>query len=181
MPKLEDRSPSQFTYHQWVPFFLGVAAILCLLPHVLWRMLGGVLWLNAHALVQTIADNQRQNAAGRHVMLHDSALLLQAGLKGGDRVLTIAAMGRKLLVCVVCFMQLVLMAVVFEPNLSIMNEGGDQMRDDDTNKSIPLPLGPFLCDSSILVRGNIHRYTHMCFMPLVQVREDCHLGYHIPA
>ena len=144
-------------------------------------MLSGFLWLDAHALVQTVANNQRQNAAGRHVMLHDSALLLQAGLKGGNCILTIAALGRKLLVCSVCFIQLILMAVVFAPDLSITNGTEDETRDEDTNSSIPLPLHPFLCDYSVRLRGNVHRYTHMCVMSLAQVREDCHCGYYLQA
>ena len=159
----------QHTYHQWVPFFLGAAAILCLFPHVIWRMLSGFLWLDGHALVQTVADNQRQNAAGRHVMLHDSALLLQAGLKGGNCILTIAALGRKLLVCGVCFIQLILMAVVFTPDLSILNGDGDETREGDYKSSIPLPVEPFQCSYEIHQLGKVFQYIHMCTMPLAEV------------
>ena len=159
----------QFTFHQWVPFFLGAAASLCLLPDFIWRMLSGCLWLDAHALVQTIADNQRQNAAGRHVLLHDSALLLQAGLKGGNCILTMAAFGRKILACAVCFIQLILMVVVFEPDLSMINVGGNEMRDGDFNSSIPLPVEPFHCFYMIRQFQKVRQYNHMCIMPLAQV------------
>nr|KAG5691863.1 hypothetical protein BaRGS_033467 [Batillaria attramentaria] len=46
-------------------------------------MLSGLLWMDAHALLSTLADNQRQAADRRHVVLRDTAILLQAGFKGG--------------------------------------------------------------------------------------------------
>ena len=161
----------QHTYHQWVPFFLGAAAILCLFPHVIWRMLSGFLWLDAHALVQTVADNQRQNAAGRHVLLRDSALMLQAGLKGGNWVLTAAATGRKLLAFVTCVVQLVLIAVLFKPQLSAAGEEKEETKEEekDYNASLPLPE-QFLCDVGIRQLDSVQRFTFECTMPLAQVR-----------
>ena len=164
-------SNQQHTYHQWVPFFLGAAAILCLLPHVIWRMLSGFLWLDGHALVQTVADNQRQNVAGRHVLLRDSALMLQAGLKGGNWVLTAAATCRKLLAFVTCVVQLVLIAVLFKPQLSAAGKEEEETREEekDYNASLPLPEH-FLCDVGIRQLDSVQRFTLQCTMPLAQVR-----------
>ena len=161
----------QHTYHQWVPFFLGASAILCLLPHVIWRMLSGFLWLDGHALVQTIADNQRQNAAGRHVLLRDSALMVQAGLKGGNWVLMAAATGRKLLAFVTCVVQLVLIAVLFKPQLSPAGKEEEETKEEekDYNASLPLPE-QFLCDVGIRQLDSVQRFTLECTMPLAQVR-----------
>ena len=153
-----------------MPFFLGAAAILCLFPHVIWRMLSGFLWLDGHALVQTVADNQRQNAAGRHVLLRDSALMLQAGLKGGNWVLTAAATGRKLLAFVTCVVQLVLIAVLFKPQLSAAGKEEETKEEEkDYNASLPLPE-QFLCDVGIRQLDSVQRFTFECTMPLAQVR-----------
>nr|KAG5699453.1 hypothetical protein BaRGS_016299 [Batillaria attramentaria] len=71
-------------------------------------MLSGLLWMDAHALLSTLADNQRQAADRRHVVLRDTAILLQAGFKGGNVFLALGALFRKLLTCVTCTVQLVL-------------------------------------------------------------------------
>ncbi|XP_070199777.1 innexin unc-9-like [Littorina saxatilis] len=159
---------AQFTYHHWLPFFLGVAAILCLVPHTIWRMLSGFIWLDAHALLQTIADNQRESASGRHVMLHDSALVVQAGLKGGNNVLTLVTFGRKVMFAIVSLVQVILMAVVFSPQLVPVGLEGEA-EGGDFNSSIPLPFGAFLCDVSVRQLGRMHRFTLQCIMPLAQV------------
>ena len=143
-----------------------MAAILSLLPHVIWRLFSGFLWLDAHTLVQTVADNQRQNAAGRHVMLRDSALLLQAGLRNGSWVLTAAATGRKMLAFVTCVVQLVLVAVLFKPQL-----GAETASETEKNYHASLPLPEhFLCEVAIRQLQSIQRWTFQCTLPLVQVR-----------
>ncbi|XP_076450951.1 innexin unc-9-like [Babylonia areolata] len=120
--RLPTKQPSY--HHQWTPFSFGIAAILCLLPHALWRVLSGLLWLDPHGLARTLADNQRQNAAQRHVMLKDSALMVQAGLRGGNWALSAAAMGRKALALVVCILQVVLIVVLFRPQLGAESQEG---------------------------------------------------------
>lgn len=105
LPVDNDGRRGDATYHHWVPFYLAMAALGCLLPYVIWRMLSGLLWINAHLFAQTMSDNQRQNASARHVILHDSALLLKAGLKGGSYELAALVLLRKMLVGVTCLIQ----------------------------------------------------------------------------
>nr|KAG5699449.1 hypothetical protein BaRGS_016295 [Batillaria attramentaria] len=65
-------------------------------------MLSVSLWLDPHALLSTLADNQRQAADHRrHVILRDTAILLQAALKRGNSALTLATLGRKLLAVII--------------------------------------------------------------------------------
>ncbi|XP_076450941.1 innexin unc-9-like [Babylonia areolata] len=131
--RLPTKQPSY--HHQWTPFSFGIAAILCLLPHVLWRMLSGLLWLDPHGLAQTLADNQRQNAAQRHVMLKDSALVVQAGLRGGNWALSAAAVGRKALALVVCILQVVLIVVLFRPQLGAESQEGSSSSGSDSGSA----------------------------------------------
>ncbi|KAL8623798.1 hypothetical protein ACOMHN_059879 [Nucella lapillus] len=180
----DSRPQLQHTYHQWVPFALGMGAILCVIPHVMWRMLSGLLWMDTHALAQTLADNQRHNAATRHVMLKDSALLLMAGLRGGNCMLTVAALARKVSVCVVCVLQMVLIVVLFDPKLSAERENGVEEKEEenselvgedivkekgiDFNASLPLPY-TFLCDFALRNLLQMNHYTVQCMLPVTRV------------
>ncbi|KAK7486664.1 hypothetical protein BaRGS_00022065 [Batillaria attramentaria] len=156
------------TYHQLVPFALGIGALLCLMPHVVWRMLSGLLWMDAHALLSTLADNQRQAADRRHVVLRDTAILLQAGFKGGNVFLALGALFRKLLTCVTCTVQLVLVVVFFRPQL-----GAERESDFETAKnldgSVPLPHQSVSCDIKIRQRQNVQHFTVQCLLPLSPV------------
>ncbi|KAK7476534.1 hypothetical protein BaRGS_00032214 [Batillaria attramentaria] len=146
------------TYHQWVPFALGIGALLCLMPHVIWRMLSGLLWMDAHALLSTLADNQRQAADRRHVVLRDTAILLQAGFKGGNVFLALGAMFRKLLTW--CHMR----------RLSLVQKERTTLRPaKNLNGSIPLPHRSVICDFEIRQHENVHRYAVQCLLPLSPV------------
>nr|KAG5699459.1 hypothetical protein BaRGS_016305 [Batillaria attramentaria] len=180
MPISEDFT--RFTYHQWVPFALGIGALLCLMPHVVWRMLSGLLWMDAHALLSTLAENQRQAADRRHVMLRDTAILLQAGFKRGNFFLTLGALFRKLLGCLTCLVQLVLVVTLFRPQLIVgPREEDEPSRDEDNeenddgesarpiNDSLPLPFGPFMCDFDVTRLQNVQKWRVQCTLPLNQV------------
>ncbi|XP_076450953.1 innexin-19-like [Babylonia areolata] len=171
--------PKQRTYHQWVPFALGIGAILCLLPHLFWRVLTALLWLDSHALVRALAVNNNQsapgNSTGRHaasVVVKDSALVVEAGLRGGNWMLSVAALARKVVACVVCFLQLLLIVVWFKPPLGA---GGDGEKRNLTSVNItvppalgdvPLPVDPFFCSVETTQRQNVQTMTMLCLLPL---------------
>ncbi|KAK7486661.1 hypothetical protein BaRGS_00022062 [Batillaria attramentaria] len=145
---------SRPAHHKWVSFALGMGALICFLPQFLWSMLSVSLWLDPHALLSTLADNQRQAADHRrHVILRDTAILLQAALKRGNSALTLATLGRKLLACVTCLLQLVL------------NSG---------NMTSPsFAVDPFPCHFEIRQMQNVHRFDVMCGLPLNQFHNRC--------
>lgn len=166
--------PKQRTYHQWVPFALGLGALLCLLPHILWRILNGFLWMDNHGLVQTIAANQSESSAGHHVTYKDSALVVRAGLRGGNWMLSVAALARKALACGVCLLQVVLVVIWFKPPLAGRQEEKQDLSSvnvtaPDVLEDVPLPVDPFFCTVKTTTRMNVQTMTMQCMLPLNQV------------
>ncbi|KAL8623800.1 hypothetical protein ACOMHN_059881 [Nucella lapillus] len=174
--------PKQRTYHHWVPFALGLGAALCLLPYLIWRFLNGCLWIDNHALAQTIsASDQSQNATlghGHATIYKDSALVVKAGLfREGNWMLTAAALTRKLLACAVCLLQMVLVVVCFKPPLGGVGVEEEEKRNltsvnvtaPDVLEDVPLPVDPFFCTLEVTQRRNVHSWTMQCLLPLNQV------------
>ncbi|XP_076471736.1 uncharacterized protein LOC143301378 [Babylonia areolata] len=153
-------------------------------------MLRSFLWMDAHGLAATLTDNlsggggggggqSRGAASARHVMLRDCALLLRAGLKGGNSVLSKAVILRKTLACLMCLIQMFLMLLVFAPQVGVgggqgdgAGEGGGYAAVVNANNesvSVPLPVHTFLCRFIVRTRGRDDPFTCSCIMPLAQV------------
>ncbi|KAL8561949.1 hypothetical protein ACOMHN_001275 [Nucella lapillus] len=160
---------SRNTYHQWLPFFLGITALLCLLPHLTSRLLTPLLWLDLGQLMTSLTPHPHHSTDNRHAIFRQCALLLHAGFRKGNSVLAKAALGRKVLGCGVCLLQMLLMIVVFPPQLSLQGEKAEEGHAADDNGSLPLPLSTFICPITIRQHERIFQYNVQCFMPLARV------------
>nr|KAG5699451.1 hypothetical protein BaRGS_016297 [Batillaria attramentaria] len=131
-------------------------------------MLSGLVWLDTHALLCILDENQRREPGERRQVLREVASFLQSGLKRTTVALTLATLGRKLLAAVSCFLIFVLSEALFKPRLG---PGGSEDVDYNASSpaSVPLPTDPFICQLSIRQYSRVQRYTMECIIPINQV------------
>ncbi|GMT00551.1 hypothetical protein PENTCL1PPCAC_22725 [Pristionchus entomophagus] len=187
---VEDRESKEIGYYQWVPFILGLQAILFYLPALVWRILNWQSGLAVKSLVRMSQDTGNLKADGRVASIqvvashiHD-ALSMNSRMANYSKVkflhngsyLTSIYLLIKVFYLVQVFMQFIILNSFLSTQYTFWGFGilRDIFSGREWEESGHFPRVT-MCDFEVRVLGNKHRHTVQCVLMINMFNEKVYL------
>ncbi|PAV72130.1 hypothetical protein WR25_06785 [Diploscapter pachys] len=184
---IDDRKAAEIGYYQWVPFILGIQAILFYLPNLIWRMFNWHSGVAIKSIVKMAKDTSNMDVdkkkesvrvVGAHI--HD-AFSMQHKMAKQSRMTSFVYSGGylsmlylivKLLYVVQVFMQLFLLNHILSPHYTLWGVGilMDVASGREWQESGHFPRVT-MCDFEVRALANKQRYTLQCVLMINMFTE----------
>ncbi|CAD6194791.1 unnamed protein product [Caenorhabditis auriculariae] len=187
----QEREDNEIGYYQWVPFILGIQAILFGIPALFWRLTNWQSGIAVKSIIRMARDTSNMNVDRRHesvgivaAHVHDS-LRIQSQLYQTSSWCSFMYRGNYLtmlylFVKFLYFLQVLLQFVILNNFLTtsytfwgfgILN---DLIHGREWEESGHFPRVT-LCDFEVRVLGNKHRHTVQCVLMINMFNEKVYL------